>query len=109
MQKNRSALWLTGDTKLAFLKLLSRDQQLHMPDKLIALALLNNLNQKTGTTCVSQATIVGDTGLCDRTIRNSVPRLERQGWFEVQRDFMKFHTYRPAWFRLTEGLPDLAA
>lgn len=107
MQK--SPYWLNADAKFAFLYLLCRDDQLFPADKVVAFALLKHLNHETGTTTVRHATIIGDTGLCDKTVRTSIPRLERQGWFEVQRDFMRVHTYRPVWFRMSEALPGIAA
>lgn len=108
MKETRSIFLLTAEIKLEFVSLLCRDHELEASDKLIALALLNHLNPGNGTSRVTNSTLIGDTGLCDKTVRTSLRRLEHRGWFDVQRESHS-HLYHPAWLRLGEALPDLAA
>jgi CRP-like cAMP-binding protein len=81
-----------------FLAKLYRSRRLHPSDKLIASVLLGTTNER-GLAHLSHTEIVSATGLCDKTVRSSIPRLEAHGWFAVDRDLMRTHGYRPCWQR----------
>lgn len=94
----------TTDERFAFVAALCRDPELTPADKVIAFVLLDHFNDTAGLTMMSRSTIIECTGLTEKTVGDASHRLERRGWFSVERNLLRTHAYIPAWSRLDEAL-----
>lgn len=67
-------------------KLMASDVHLKQIDRAVLLALHAHADNRTGLAYPSQRTIARLTGYCERAVRNSVLRLERERWIERDRN-----------------------